>query len=342
MAANYIDACRAQRVKSFLASFAVVCRRTFAGAALFSICLHFGWEPFFSLPMHPFIIILIYMNVLPIYDLPFRIVFLIFIIFSFVGWISEVLYVGIFFEHKFVNRGFLHGPICPIYGFGGLSILLLPQALYSTWGLLFCASMLFGTVVEYLSSWILEKLFHTRWWDYSHYKFNIRGRVCLLNSLLFGALGVVIIHFIQPHVMHFLSLFSDFILTLSANIIAVGLTIDLLITVRRLVDFSVSMARIKAFGENLRERYENEQWFKGESLTQIMSSVKAHAAEKKDEVSNAILKKIDQFQPKIRNIESFMHRFPTLKSINYKEEFEMLKERLNISNLRIKGKKHSK
>ena len=142
--------------------------------------------------------------------------------------------------------------------------------------------------------------------------------------------------------MHFLSLFSDFILTLSADIIAVGLTIDLLITVRRLVDFSVSMARIKAFGENLRERYENEQWFKGESLTQIMSSVKAHAAEKKDEVSNAILKKIDQFQPKIRNIESFMHRFPTLKSINYKEEFEMLKERLNISNLRIKGKKHSK
>lgn len=268
------------------------------------------------------------MNVLPVYDLPFHIVFLIFIIFSFVGWISEVLYVGIFFEHKFVNRGFLHGPLCPIYGFGGLSILLLPQELYTTWLRLFCASMLFGTVVEYISSWILEKLFHTRWWDYSRYKFNIKGRVCLLNSLLFGLLGLVIIHFIQPFVMKFLSLFSDFVLTLTADIIAIGLTIDLLITVRRLVDFSVSMARIKAFGENLRERYGHEQWFKGESLSQIIASVKAHANERRDEVNASILKKIESFQPKLRNLESFMHRFPTLKSINYKDELDMLKERI--------------
>ncbi len=268
------------------------------------------------------------MNVVPIYDLPFHIVFLIFIIFSCVGWISEVLYVGIFFEHKFVNRGFLHGPLCPIYGFGGLSILLLPQELYSTWGPLFCASMLFGTVVEYVSSWILEKLFHTRWWDYSHYKFNIRGRVCLLNSLLFGVLGVAIIHFVQPLVMKYLSLFPDFLLKISADIIAIGLTVDLLITVHRLVDFTVSMARIKAFGENLRERYGHEQWFKGGSLSQIIASVKAHANERRDEVSASILKKIEKFQPKLRNLESFMHRFPTLKSINYKEELEMLKERI--------------
>ena len=268
------------------------------------------------------------MNVLPIYDLPFHIVFLIFIIFSFVGWISEVLYVGIFFEHKFVNRGFLHGPLCPIYGFGGLSILFLPQPLYSTWVPLFFASMIFGTLVEYLSSWILEKLFHTRWWDYSHYKLNIRGRVCLLNSILFGALGVVIIHFVQPFVMKFLSLFSDFVLNLSADVIAIGITIDLLITVRRLVDFSVSMERIKVFGENLRERYGHEHWFNGESLSQIIASVKAHAAERKDDVSASILKKIERFQPKIRNLESFIHRFPTLKSINYKDELEMLKTRM--------------
>ena len=278
--------------------------------------------------MEYFISIFTVMSVLPVYALPFRMTFLIFIIFSFVGWVSEVLYVGIFFEHKFVNRGFLHGPLCPIYGFGGLSILLLPQPLYSTWIPLFFASMIFGTIVEYASSWILERLFHTRWWDYSHYKFNIHGRVCLLNSLLFGALGVVIIHFIQPHVMHFLSLFSDFVLKTSADIIAAALTVDLLITVRRLVDFSVSMARIKAFGENLRLRFGQELWFKDESLSQIIASVKAYATERKDEVSAALLKKIELFQPKLRNLESFMHRFPTLKSINYKEELEMLKERM--------------
>ena len=249
----------------------------------------------FFLHKYIFFIIFINMTVLPIYELPFRIVFLIFIIFSMVGWISEVLYVGIFFEHKFVNRGFLHGPICPIYGFGGLSILLLPQSLYSTWVLLFCASMLFGTIVEYLSSWILEKLFHTRWWDYSRYKFNIHGRVCLLNSLLFGVLGVVIIHFVQPLVMKYLSLFPDFVLKLSADIIAIALTVDLLITVRRLVDFSVTMEKVRV----LREKY-----------------------------GAYFLQKIEQVQPKLRNVESFMHRFPTLKSINYKEEFELLKKRI--------------
>ena len=267
------------------------------------------------------------MQVLPVYMMPFRMVFLIFIIFSFVGWVSEVLYVGIFFEHKFVNRGFLHGPLCPIYGFGGLSILLLPSFLYTTWIPLFFASMLFGTIVEYVSSWILEKLFHTRWWDYSHYKLNIRGRVCLLNSLLFGALGVVIIHFIQPYVMKFLSFFSDFVLTVSADVIAVAFTIDLLITVRRLVDFSVSMARIKAFGESLRERYGMEHWFHGESLSQVFVSVKTNIAEKKDEISANVLKKIEAFQPRLKNVESFIHRFPTLKSINYHEELLMLKER---------------
>ena len=235
------------------------------------------------------------MIVLPIYNLPFHIVFLIFIIFSMVGWISEVLYVGIFFEHKFVNRGFLHGPICPIYGFGGLAILLLPQSLYSTWFQLFCASMLFGTIVEYLASWILEKLFHTRWWDYSRYKFNIHGRVCLLNSVLFGVLGVVIIHFIQPLVMKYLSLFPDFVLRISTDVIAVALTVDLLITVRRLVDFSITMEKVRALYEKQGAEF---------------------------------LEKIEQFKPKLKNIESFMHRFPTLKSINYKEELELLKQRL--------------
>ena len=279
------------------------------------------------------------MNVLPVYRLPFHIVFLIFIILSLVGWVSEVLYVGIFFEHKFVNRGFLHGPLCPIYGFGGLSILLLPQELYTTWVRLFCASMLFGTLVEYLSSWILEKLFHTRWWDYSRYKFNIKGRVCLLNSLLFGALGLVIIHFVLPFIMKLLSLFSDFVLIISSDIIALALIVDLLITVHRLVDFSVSMARIKAFGENLRERYGHERWFKGGSLSQIIISVKAHASERRDDVSASILKKIEGFQPKIRNLESFMHRFPTLKSLHYKDELEMLKDRIRSKISKKSGKR---
>ena len=133
-----------------------------------------------------------------IYELPFWSAFLIFILFSFIGWISEVIYVGVTSAHKFVNRGFLHGPLCPVYGFGGVVILMLPPSLYATWIPLFFASMILCTIVEYFVSWLMEKLFHTRWWDYSHYKIQLNGRICLLNSILFGFLGVVVIHFVYP------------------------------------------------------------------------------------------------------------------------------------------------
>ena len=89
---------------------------------------------------------------MPVYALPYKDAFLIFIMFSMVGWVSEVLYVGIFHEHKFVNRGFLHGPVCPVYGFGGAVILILPPNLYQTWVPLFFASMILCTAVEYFVS----------------------------------------------------------------------------------------------------------------------------------------------------------------------------------------------
>ena len=115
------------------------------------------------------------MNLFAIYELPFWSAFLIFILFSFIGWISEVIYVGVTSAHKFVNRGFLHGPLCPVYGFGGVVILMLPPSLYATWIPLFFASMILCTIVEYFVSWLMEKLFHTRWWDYSHYKIQLIG-----------------------------------------------------------------------------------------------------------------------------------------------------------------------
>ena len=93
------------------------------------------------------------MELLPVFRLPFQWAFLIFIMFSFIGWCSEVVYVGFIHEHRFINRGFLHGPLCPVYGFGGVVILTLPPSLYKTWIPLFLASMLLCTIVEYFVSW---------------------------------------------------------------------------------------------------------------------------------------------------------------------------------------------
>ena len=269
------------------------------------------------------------MEQLSIFQLPFRHAFLIFIMFSVVGWISEVLYVGIFHEHKFVNRGFLNGPLCPVYGFGGVVILLLPASLYSTWIPLFFSSMIMCTAVEYFVSWIMEKMFHARWWDYSHYKFNINGRICLLNSVLFGFLGLGVIHFVYPQMLRFLEWIGDLTITISTDVIGLALAADMIVTVRKLVDFSSTIAKIKTFGESLRDYYGSEAWFHGESFEAMLESVKKYSEANKDRINRNILEKIEKFQTaRNKAAESFMAHFPTMKSIQYKEEFEHLRKRL--------------
>lgn len=269
------------------------------------------------------------MNFVPVYQLPFKTAFLIFIIFSVVGWISEVLYVGIFHEHKFVNRGFLYGPLCPVYGFGGIVILLLPPFLYSTWIPLFFSSMILCTIVEYFVSWFMEKIFHTRWWDYSHYKFNINGRICLLNSVLFGFLGLGVIHFVYPHIIQFLNWLGDFVVMISADLIGVILTIDIFTTVRKLVDFNSTMEKIKTFEESLRDHYGTENWFRGDNFSEMLASIKEQAESHREKFNQSFLEKIERFQ-NARNAaaESFMAHFPTMKSIKYKEELEHLRNSL--------------
>ena len=232
---------------------------------------------------------------MPIYQLPTAQAFLIFIMFSLVGWVSEVLYVGIFHEHKFVNRGFLYGPLCPVYGFGGIVILLLPPVLYGTWIPLFFASMILCTTVEYFVSWFMEKLFHARWWDYSHYKFNINGRICLLNSVLFGFMGLGVIRFVYPQMLSFLNWLGDSVIQVSSYSIAVVLTTDIFLTVRKLVDFSTTMEKIKTFGDSLRDHYGNEIWFRGENFAEMLASVKEQAESNKDKISQNVLEKIEHF-----------------------------------------------
>ncbi len=270
------------------------------------------------------------MEVLPIYLLPPRSAFLLFILFAFVGWCCEVLYVGIFFEHKFVNRGFLTGPLCPIYGFGGAVILLLPAKLYSTWIPLFVASFFLCSIVEYIISWILEKMFHTLWWDYSKYKFNINGRVCLLNSTLFGLMGMLGGHFIFPYAEQIVLYPSENWIRFFSDIIAAILGADIALTVKQLVDFNSTMVHIKMLKETVRERFEHEAWFHGESLSDMLKTIKEHIDLTKDKASQKLIERIEKFQSlKHKNAERFLKRFPTMKSLHYKEEIKMLRDRIH-------------
>lgn len=277
------------------------------------------------------------MELLPIYALPFTWAFLIFIMFAFIGWCSEEIYVGVIIEHRLINRGFLHGPLCPVYGFGGVVILMLPPSLYNTWVPLFLASMVLCTVVEYFVSWLMEKLFHARWWDYSQYKIQLNGRVCLLNSVLFGFLGLGVIRFVYPHIIEFLNWMGDQVIHYTAECIAIVLMVDLFFTVRKLVDFARTMEKMKVFAESLKDHYGHEEWFRGDSIGEMMASVKEHVVEGKDKASQNILEKINKMQEMRHSAaEGFIKRFPTMQSVMYKEELAHLK--LSMLKLKIKNK----
>lgn len=127
-----------------------------------------------------------------------------FIVYSFGGWVFETIYCTIN-TGKWDNRGFLYGPVCPIYGAGGVAItavaqLIAPAASHTqpVWWHVFLIAFFGSMVLEYVTSWALEKLFHAYWWDYSNMPLNINGRICLPASLLFGLAGLLIIYVIAP------------------------------------------------------------------------------------------------------------------------------------------------
>lgn len=126
-----------------------------------------------------------------------------FTIYSFIGWIFETTYCTIK-GGKWENRGFLYGPVCPIYGAGGMGISAVFEYFHHTgipelsWWQIFLISFFGSIILEYVTSWALEKLFHAYWWDYSDMPLNINGRVCFPASVGFGVGGVIIIYGIYP------------------------------------------------------------------------------------------------------------------------------------------------
>lgn len=166
--------------------------------------------------------------------------FLLFIIYSFLGWLMEEVLVSIK-EKKIVDRGFLIGPICPIYGSGALLITILLEKYHNDIIVLFILSTVLGAVLEYFTSYIMEKLFKVRWWDYSHDKYNLNGRICLKTSICFGILGVLMIHFLNPFFTHLLNLIPNTVLQVIAIILAILLIIDTILS------FSI-ISKIKKIG----------------------------------------------------------------------------------------------
>ena len=129
----------------------------------------------------------------------FALIFLFLTLYSFVGWVAEVVFVFVSTRHL-ENRGFLTGPFVPIYGFGALAMIYFVSPYIKNPFLVFIASVVIASVLEYVTHLALDKIFHVKLWDYSDKPFNLHGRICLENSLLFGMLGLLLLYVLQPFV----------------------------------------------------------------------------------------------------------------------------------------------
>ena len=158
-----------------------------------------------------------------------EIYFLLFISYAFLGWCMEVTCKLIQYK-KFINRGFLIGPYCPIYGWGALAITILLKRYMEDPLVLFVMSTLICSIIEYLTSYFMEKKYHARWWDYSNKKFNINGRICLETLIPFGILGVAIMYGTNPILFKLYNQIPQLVINILTAILFIGFIVDNIIS----------------------------------------------------------------------------------------------------------------
>ena len=249
------------------------------------------------------------MDVAPVTALEY--LFLWVLLYSFIGWVYESIVVSVQ-ERRLVNRGFLNGPICPIYGVGavGAAVLLAPLRDPVP---LFVAGAVCATVLEYVTSWAMEKLFDARWWDYSQYRFNINGRVCLLGAVIFGTFSVVIVRWVQPLVWRLTLMVPPPAVHAAAAVCAILLCIDIAVTLSGMSGF---MQRVERFGR-LAGRY-------GDAARATVNGYAMRAGESFDAGREAVGRLFTRQQRRM------LSAFPELTSLDHREIIAQLREALGI------------
>lgn len=258
-------------------------------------------------------------------DLPYDYI-LYFYIYSFFGWLVESIYCSAL-EQKIINRGFLNGPICPVYGVGALVVILGLYPYKDNIVAVFLLSIILTSTVEYITGTILEKIFKTSWWDYSKHKFNIQGKVCLLNSILFGILSVIIIEIVHPSIVDIIDESNKYILYIILIFAIITTIIDLIITAKALNSLTVKVDMITNLMEDIKiinrkfKLYEEEEFIKKFKVSpeDILKKIKDSKYKYAD---LSMQYSIDDIYKKFKSIgkKAYIHRrivkaFPKMKSV---------------------------
>lgn len=255
--------------------------------------------------------------------------FIWFILFSFMGWIYETIYCTVT-KHKWQNRGFLFGPICPIYGVGAVAVSIicsgstLPKM--PNWKIFVIC--FFGSIVlEYVTSYVLEKLFHAIWWDYSGVFGNIHGRVCFPASIGFGVAGLIVVHFILPFTQNMTSFLSPLAMEVIALLLMGVVAADTALTVSALTCLTQNLQSIEQqVNKQMEQVYANLEDNLNEKKLVAMErkdELTASAAEKKEELTNRAM----ETMTRLMNLGQ-RHALHSVKEFHYDEHTSKLSSSL--------------
>lgn len=175
---------------------------------------------------------------------------LLFFTYAILGWLMEVG-CKLVETKKFINRGFLIGPYCPIYGWGAIIITLLLNKYLADPIALFIMAIVICSIIEYATSYFMEKIYHARWWDYSRRKYNINGRICLETMIPFGILGVLIMYFANPFFTGIYEKIPENALTVICSFLVIVFLIDNIISSH--IISTIKVEGIKAEKDNTKE-----------------------------------------------------------------------------------------
>lgn len=259
-----------------------------------------------------------------------------FSIYSVFGWLCEVTYCSIL-SKKIVNRGFLAGPVCPVYGFGALFVIWLLKPIETSIPIIFLSGIVITSTVEYITGWLLEVFFSTRWWDYRNEKFNLNGRVCLKNSVIFGILSVGLMKGIYPFTLYIVGLLPDIWVRISSVALFTTFIVDSVFTINTLVNLNGRLKKLHEFTEDLKKNTDILEWFNESEFFKSFEKLKLIAEEGRDELNHKLREKFEALTNKKGSGLRLIKAFPDMKSIKYDVQLNHLKEALK--ELRQKAKK---
>lgn len=248
-----------------------------------------------------------------------------FVIYSFLGWVLESV-VRTICEKKIINTGFLIGPFCPIYGFGAIIMVLFLDKFKNNIIMLFLISFIVLSIWEYIVGVLLEKLFKTKYWDYSNHKFNYKGRICLTNSLAWGVLGVLFIKYIHPLILNILSNIEFIYVSIVVSIISLILLIDAIVSIIKVKNISATLEKIEEINEQIKEKLlelkEKEKLVATDNIQKLIDEMKL----KRDKTLKRIYKRAYRLKK----------AFP---AIDTKEFAEILNKKIDLRHKKIKKEK---